>query len=194
MKRWLGGITCVLLLAACGDGSPPAAPTSASPPSPAIKSVPVATVDADAMAHYDGYGDVRFGMDEASFDKAWGGELKGAPERDSTCFYKTPKWVTLSADFAFMFEDGRFVRYDVGTAKEAAPGGGKVGMDAKRISALYGAGVQIQPHKYVDGAEYLRVEAPHGKSMLVFETDPQGKVTRWHVGVPPQVDYVEGCG
>jgi len=193
MKRWLGGITCVLL-AACSGADQPAAPPSESATSPAIRPVSATVADANALAHYDGYGDTRFGMDERSFDKAWGGELKGAPERDSTCFYKTPKWVTLSADFAFMFEDGRFVRYDVGTAKEAAPGGGKVGMDAKRISALYGAGVQIQPHKYVDVAEYLRVEAPHGKSMLVFETDPQGKVTRWHVGVPPQVDYVEGCG
>ena len=150
------------------------------------------------MARYDGYGDMRFGMDEASFDDAWGGELKGAPEHESSCYYRTPASVKLSADFAFMFEHGRFVRYDVGTDKESAPGGGKVGMSADAIDQLYGPGVVVQPHKYVEGAKYLRVASPHaassrGDGVLVFETDAQGKVTRWHVGIPPQVDYVEGC-
>jgi len=28
---------------------------------------------------------------------------------------------------------------------------------------------------------------------LLFETDAAGKITRWRVGVPPQIDYVEGC-
>jgi hypothetical protein len=97
------------------------------------------------------------------------------------------------ADFAFMFDGGRFVRYDVGTAKEVAPGGGKVGMDEARIRALY-AHVDAQPHKYVSGASYLRIAAPHGDGVLVFETDAQGRITRWRVGVPPQIDYVEGCG
>ncbi|HWI23748.1 MAG TPA: lectin, partial [Lysobacter sp.] len=32
-----------------------------------------------------------------------------------------------------------------------------------------------------------------GKGVLVFETDAAGKVTAWRAGVPPQVDYVEGC-
>jgi hypothetical protein len=27
----------------------------------------------------------------------------------------------------------------------------------------------------------------------VFETDAGGTVTEWRAGVPPQVDYVEGC-
>jgi len=40
----------------------------------------------------------------------------------------------------------------------------------------------------------LRVTAPQGTGALVFETDAQGRVTRWRAGVPPQVDYVEGCG
>lgn len=148
---------------------------------------------ADTPARYDGYGDMRFGMDEAAFDQAWGGELKGAPGQGSSCFYKTPKWVKQSTEFAFMFEGGHFVRYDVGTAKDTAPGGGKVGMSEAQIRALYGTRVEAQPHKYVDGAKYLRIAAPQGDGVLVFETDAQGKMTRWHVGVPPQVDYVEGC-
>ncbi|MEO8859044.1 MAG: hypothetical protein ABI343_18820 [Burkholderiaceae bacterium] len=146
------------------------------------------------MARYDGYGDLRFGMDEAAFDKAWTGKLNGAPSADSSCFYKSPVSAALPRDFGFMFEDGHFVRYDVGSDKETAPGGGKVGMSEAQIRTLYGTRIQAQPHKYVDGAKYLRIAAPAGGSDLLFETDQQGKVTRWHVGVAPQVDYVEGCG
>ena len=185
------GLACLLALAGCHDSDQPSTATPASVAAPAIK--PVSTASTETLARYDGYGDTRFGMDEGAFDKAWAGELKGAPRPDSTCFYKSPKWVKLPSDFAFMFEGGRFVRYDVGTAKEVAPGGGKVGMDEARIRELYGARVDTRPHKYVTGAKYLRITAPQGDGVVVFETDAQGKVTRWHAGVPPQVDYVEGC-
>jgi hypothetical protein len=196
MNRHLLAMVCALVLAGCSNTGQPSAQASVPAASPAIKPVApsAATPEPATMARYDGYGDMRFGMDEVTFDKAWGGELKGAPEQDSTCFYKTPKWVARSADFDFMFEQGRFVRYDVGTAKEAAPGGGKVGMTAAQIHSMYGVHVEEQPHKYVAGAKYLRVKAPQGNAVLVFETDEHAKVTRWHAGVPPQVDYVEGCG
>ena len=185
-----------LLLSACGNPGSPAAPTAAPAKATSSAAIPVvsnAAAPPATMAAYDGYGDMRFGMDEAAFAAAWDGELNGAPQPGSNCFYKMPKWVKHPSDFAFMFEGGRFVRYDVGTAKETAPGGGKVGMDEVRIRALYGARVASQPHKYVAGASYLRIAAPQGEGVLVFETDAQGKVARWRVGVPPQVDYVEGC-
>jgi hypothetical protein len=95
-----------------------------------------------------------------------------------------------------MFEKGHFVRYDVTNARQIAPGGGAVGMQAAMLRTLYGAALQSSPHKYVPGALYLRIAAPHSNSALVFETDAQGmqgKVVRWHAGIPPQVDYVEGC-
>ncbi|EIL91588.1 hypothetical protein UU9_03982 [Rhodanobacter fulvus Jip2] len=187
----------VLLLSACSNPDQPTTPAAAPVAAASATATPVvpnAPVQPATMARYDGYGDMRFGMDEAAFATAWGGELNGAPQPGSSCFYKTPRWVKHPVDFAFMFEDGRFVRYDVGTARETAPGGGKVGMDEAEIRALYGERVEAQPHKYVAGAGYLRVAAPQGESALVFETDAQGKVTRWRAGVPPQVDYVEGCG
>jgi hypothetical protein len=200
MRFVLAGMACSVALLGCSGPDQPAS-TDVLPASAATAPIATATArppEPETMARYDGYGDIRFGMDETSFDKAWGGELKGAPGRASSCYYKMPKWVKLSTDFAFMFEHGRFVRYDVGTGKEAAPGGGKVGMSADRIRQLYGPDVQVQPHKYVEGAKYLRIAAPdrgpsEGDGVLVFETDAQGKVTRWHVGIPPQVDYVEGC-
>jgi hypothetical protein len=143
------------------------------------------------MARYDGYGDMRFGMDEAAFRTAWAGELGG--QSGDACFYLWPKWVRAPSDFAFMFEHGKFVRYDVGTAKETAPGGGKVGMTGQQIRDLYAGHVQTQPHKYVVGGKVLRVTRAGGDGVLVFELDAAGKVTAWRAGVPPQVDYVEGC-
>ena len=91
-----------------------------------------------------------------------------------------------------MVEDGKFVRVDVGNDKEIAPGGGKKGMSADEIGKLYAGRVEIQPHKYEQGAKVLRV-SDAGGGVLVFETSSDGKVARWRVGVPPQVDYVEGC-
>ena len=192
MTRLLAAAACALVLAGCGEGRPEAdvpAATAARAPTTAT----AATNDPAALARYDGYGDMRFGMDEQAFAAAWQGELKRLGPPGETCFYQTPKWVKVPADFSFMFENGRFVRYDVGTTKEVAPGGGKVGMSEARIRALYGARVSELPHKYVAGAKVLRVTAPQGTGVLVFETDTQGRVVRWRAGVPPQVDYVEGC-
>ncbi|MFC3714758.1 lectin [Luteimonas soli] len=176
----------------------PAAPPPLDQP---VEDVPPATAPAGVnqfpdlgLVRMDGYGDMRFGMTADEARQAWGGELKGAGDEAATCYYLTPKWVDIPSDFAFMFENGKFVRYDVGTGREIAPGGGKVGMDADEIRGLYAGRVEETPHKYVEGGKYLGVkDISGGEGKLVFATDGDGKVTSWRVGVPPQVDYVEGC-
>lgn len=173
------------------------APSTMAMAAPAARSperAPESGQSSDGLPRFDGYGDMRLGMDEAAFRRAWQGDLAGTVDAAGGCSVLRPVWVKQPRDVGFLFEQGHFARYDVGTAKEAAPGGGKVGMDVAGIRALYGNRVQVTPHKYVAGAQYLRVAAPDGKSALVFETDATGKVTRWRVGVPPQIDYVEGCG
>ena len=192
MQRWLIGMACVLALSACnGGGSAP--PVAGAQAAAAATSSSTASADPTAMARYDGYGKLRFGMDEVTFGRVWSGKLQGQLDPGSSCYYVTPEGVKAQTDFAFMFEGGHFVRYDVGTTKETAPGGGQVGMSKAQILALYGARVEQQPHKYESGAAYLRVPAPQGKGVLLFETNADGKVTRWRAGVSPQVDYVEGC-
>ena len=71
------------------------------------------------------------------------------------------------------------MRYDVGTDKETAPGGGKVGMSVDQLNKLYGDSLQSTPHKYVQGGQYLSIAASGvAPSKLVFETDAAGKVSR----------------
>ena len=164
----------------------------ADDPAPAPASVPAKpSTDGMQLARFDGYGDLRFGMTAAEAKQAWGGELNGKAGAPGGCYHLTP---VSQPYFTFMIENDKFVRYDVGNDKEVAPGGGKRGMGADEIRALYTGRVDEQNHKYVQGGKYLRVtDSGGGNGMLVFETDAVGKVTEWRAGVAPQVDYVEGC-
>lgn len=179
------------------DIPPATMPSAASLPSPASTAAPAPAADgADTQASFAGYGDVKFGIAAAEMEKAWGGELKTlGKDANPSCYFMTPKWTKTPAEFNFMIGDGKFARYGTDSAKYAAPGGGKVGMSKAEIGKLY-TGIEAQPHKYTDG-EYLRIKDPAGgNAALVFETDGKNdaaKVTEWRVGVPPQVDYIEGC-
>lgn len=149
------------------------------------------------LARFDGYGDIRFGTMATGMGKAWGGELETVgKEYNESCYFMTPNWVKTPSEFNFMIGDGKFVRFGTESVKFVAPGGGKVGMDKAEIGKRYAGRVEEQPHKYTDG-QYLRIRDPAGgNGVLIFETDAKGdgaKVTEWRVGVPPQIDYIEGC-
>ena len=172
-------------------------PAEATPVSAPETTAPVATESpfaSEGQAGFAGYGDMKLGGTVEEAKTAWAGELIGKPGEAGGCYYLTPKWVKKASDFAFMIEGDKFVRYDVGTDKEIAPGGGKVGMSADELKKLYGDALQAMPHKYVQGGQYLSIAASGvAPSKLVFETDAAGKVSAWRVGLLPQADYVEGC-
>ncbi|MEO6366007.1 MAG: lectin [Luteimonas sp.] len=169
-------------------------PPATAPEAPVTDPMQPVTPAADAGdSRFDGYGDMRFGMSAGDAKKAWGGDLNGAPDAGATCYHLSPKWAKVPAEFAFMIENDTFVRYSTESDKFAAPGGGKVGMTADEIRQLYSGRVEEQPHKYEDGGKYLRIKETAGSGVLLFETNAAGKVGEWRVGVPPQVDYVEGC-
>ncbi len=220
MKPAVAAAFALLALSACrGEPAPP--PETAGPPPPAAAmdqpaedvppatapEAPVAEAQAPAagatpdgdrdLARFDGYGDIRFGTAAADMPEVWGGELRTlGKEANPECYFMTPKWVRAPADFNFMIGDGRFVRFGTEDATFAAPGGGRVGMARSEIDRLYAGRIEQRPHKYSDGL-YLRIrDEAGGDGVLVFETDGKAdtaKVTEWRVGVPPQVDYVEGC-
>jgi hypothetical protein len=179
-----------LTLAACSGEAPPP-PVVATPEPSAPAAAPSAPLPMPVPpASFDGYRDLRFGIDEATFRAGWPGELAGVGSE--ACFHLSPIDVALPADLAFMFEQDVFVRYSTEASTELAPGGGRVGMQADEIRQLYAGRVDETPHKYVPGGLYLRV-ADDGGSALVFEVDADGRVAGWRVGRAPQVDYVEGC-
>ena len=206
----------ILLLAACAIGctdqaAPPAAPAAAeaAPAAPAAAMPTPATpgsatggtlrVEAPAPGTitFNGFGPAAFGADAEQVRMAWGGDLgDAAPDEPGGCYYLIPQPLGPEGyRAAFMVEDDAFVRIDLRRADGLAPGGGKVGMTRAQLAALYPA-LEAEPHKYTDG-QYLRIPDPAGgKGVLVFEVDGTGddaRATTWRIGLPPQVDYVEGC-
>ena len=204
MKRYLILAAAVALaLSACKQETTVEAPMAAADPAPATPPVtepvvpaePAVVVAPASQASFTGYGDMKLGSTLEQAKTAWAGELQESkPAEGSTCHYLMPKWVSKASEFGFMVEEGQFVRYDVGTDKEIAPGGGKVGMVVEQLMLLYGSSLQSAPDKYVEGGKVLTITAPDGSpAKLVFQVDGVGSVTGWRVGLPPQVDYVEGC-
>ena len=204
MKRYLILAAAVALaLSACKQETTVEAPMAAADPAPATPPVtepvvpaePAVVVAPASQASFTGYGDMKLGSTLEQAKTAWAGELQESkPAEGSTCHYLMPKWVSKASEFGFMVEEGKFVRYDVGTDKEIAPGGGKVGMVVEQLMLLYGSSLQSAPDKSVEGGKVLTITAPDGSpAKLVFQVDGVGSVTGWRVGLPPQVDYVEGC-
>lgn len=184
----------VVAMAACSHGEAPE--TASAPPAPSAAPVEAPATPANPLElpGMEGYGDTRFGMDEAQFKAAWGGEIKkNAPAEGSSCYYAYPFATKGTPTLTFMFEHGVFRRYNVSTAKETAPGGGKVGMAKADLLGLYAGKFEEEPNKYEPRASTIRVQGAQGRA-LVFDVGADGKVTQWRVGLPPQVDYVEGCG
>lgn len=207
-------IPLLCALAACdrksADEAPAAAETTTAAPAPATTADTVSATDRgadsanaalpiapDAIAYF-GLKSAPFGSDEKMLRAAWNGELttQGPPQADG-CYYLYPADTQLATGrhpIGFMVDGSAFRRIDVDDASLIAPGGGRVGMSTHEIATLYTQRLQVQPHKYVDGAHYLRVpDAGGSDSVLVFETDVGGRVNRWRIGHPPQIDYVEGC-
>ena len=152
---------------------------------------------AEGTITFAGFGPAKFGATQEEVRMAWGGDLCDAKASEpGGCYYLIPQPVgTDGYRTAFMIEGDTFVRIDVRRDDVTAPGGGKVGMTKTQVAVLY-TGIEEQPHKYTEGL-YLRIkDAAGGSGVLLFETDGKGddaKVTAWRIGVPPQVDYVEGC-
>ena len=210
-----GLLAAALLLVACSrppdaaapaaDDATAAAAIEAPPADEPEEVVPPATapprtaeagpLPAEGTIGFAGFGPAAFGTGEEAVRMAWGRELSGAPDASGGCYVLAPQAAGGPSGVAFMLEQDRFVRIDVRSPAVTAPGGGRVGMEADAIRALYGGRVQAMPHKYEQGAQYLRVAAPEGgAAALLFETGADGRVATWRIGLPPQVDYVEGCG
>lgn len=140
-----------------------------------------------------GFGPAMFGDDEESVRIAWGRPLTVQGNEPEACrqLFAEPQ---SAFGISFMLVNGRFARYDVTGPQFEAPGGIRVGDPRATVEERYDGNLTVTPHKYVDGADVLTVESPTGgTARLIFEMTPEGIVERWRLGVPPGVDFVEGC-
>jgi hypothetical protein len=205
MQMFVRSMLCasLLLLVACDRAPTPVAPEVAQPataPAPS-DTAPAGATPAPAARlalsadgpHWMGYGQLRWGMTPEELQAAFQPGTLSRPAgvgTEDTCHYLIPG----DPDVRLMIEEGRFVRAEFLTPASTAPGGGQVGWSAAQVRAAYPVGLEELGQKYVDGAYYLRIKAPDGSDgVLLFETDASGTVTRWRMGIAPQVDYVEGC-
>jgi hypothetical protein len=99
------------------------------------------------------------------------------------------------AGTALLVVSDTLARVDVFRASPTATAAGaRIGDTADRIRSLYPGRVRAEPHKYTAG-QYLTVPAPSDTMYrLVFETDEEGRVTRYRGGRMPEVGWVEVCG
>lgn len=182
-------------------------PAADAPLDQPLHDVPPATASEDALGSlrvgapaagtitFSGFGPAAFGATDEAVRQAWGSDLGDArPSEPGGCYYLIPQPVgTAGFRTAFMIEGDRFARIDVRDGSVVAPGGARVGMAADEVRKLY-PNVEEQPHKYDPAGKVLRVVDPGGgNGVLVLELDKDGRVDEWRIGVPPQVDYVEGC-
>jgi len=103
--------------------------------------------------------------------------------------YKLPPGISITA------VNGRVARIDVENDSVATDKGVRVGDTEEKVKKLYGSGVVVEPHKYIDG-HYLEVRSGSDSATakgLVFETDGK-KVTTFRAGYWEPVRWVEGCG
>ncbi|PPE75883.1 lectin [Solimonas fluminis] len=193
MKPAIILLAAAAALSACQRGSGENSPPVDSAPEPAA--VAPEPPKQEETVGFRGFGPAHFGDGEAAVRLAWGRPLKAAGSEPGSCLQLFPDPAPARGfGTSFMLVEGRFARFDVDEALFPAPGGGRVGSSAQELQQHYGGRIEEVPHKYVAGAKYYIVRAPEGgEARLIFEVSPEGRVQRWRIGLPPAVDYVEGC-
>jgi hypothetical protein len=164
---------------------------------PAADAPHAGTTQSGSPLSMRGVGPAHFGSDEQAVRTAWGRPLKStAPAPGASCHFLLPEASQgAHRGVAFMFEDGKFSRYDVDTPEQVAPGGLRVGDRLADALAKFPGRAQATPDKYIQGAQNASIEEPGQPGVrLVFQGDAGGRIIAWRIGVMPQVAYVEGCG
>jgi len=139
---------------------------------------------------FDGYGPVKVGMKPVEAMKAFK-LVENRWDEDEGCYYLEFDTEDTDKTPGFMVNDGTIARVDVTSPDYLTEEGAKVGDTEQRIKEIYGKGVKVSPHAYVDG-HYLTVTSKDKKYAIIFETD--GKVVTYiRAGRPPEVGYIEGC-
>jgi hypothetical protein len=110
----------------------------------------------------------------------------------NSCFYvRSDKYPGVLA----MMMDGLLQRIDVRDGDMTTDTGVTIGDAAGRVHEIYGARVEVLPHKYeyASGAQYLTVYGPGKRHAVRFNTSG-GRIATFQAGNAGPVQFVEGCG
>jgi hypothetical protein len=197
--RLLATAAIAALLAACGQQATPPEPIEP----PAIEAP--APVDANTITS-EGWNTLRVGMTRAEVTAAVGatatpGAVGGPDPAACDLFHpaNAPEGmlVMIQRDVltSIILRNNSVLRTDRGFG---------VGSTAAEIKTAYGASAVSEPHKYVEGAEYITIWSVGGPTATTpfvedsnargirYETNAQGIVTAVHAG-GPSIQNVEGC-
>lgn len=109
------------------------------------------------------------------------------------CWYLTYRQGSGGAEFQLMIIDGRVARIELVRASTLHTlSGARIGSTEAELTRLYGARLDVQPHKYDERGHTITYRSPDGTSGLRFETS-SGKVTAIQSGPWEHLNYVEGC-
>ncbi|MEA1651626.1 hypothetical protein UAJ10_21755 [Nitrospirillum sp. BR 11164] len=156
--------------------------------------LPAACRQSPAPLTFDGLEPVRLGMTLAQAESALGVSFRPMDRTQSADCWLTGRSDGKDGQVSYMVQKDRITRIDVfappgGAATIQTAQGIGVGATEAAVLKAYGPAVVVQPHAYEEG-HYLRIEE-RGR-VLLFET-ADGRVTRFRAGLPPAVDYIEGC-
>ncbi len=194
--RLLATAAIAALLAACGQPAPP--PATTEPPATTAP----ATDPNDITS--EGWNMLRVGMTRAEVTAAVGAgnpNAVGGPDPQACDLFhpaNAPEGmlVMIQQDVltSITLRNNTTLKTDRGFG---------VGDTAAAIKTAYGANAASEPHKYVEGAEYITiwsvgapsargwVEDPNARGVR-YETNAEGVVTAVHAG-GPSIQNVEGC-
>jgi hypothetical protein len=161
----------------------------ASPGVALLASVALAA-DARWCLSMNGLGAVRAGMTvEQVLPLAdWSGLERRRQAED--CWYLQYKGPDA---FALMIIDNRVARIELGNGSRLRTfSGARIGMREEALTKMYGARLEVQPHKYVEGGHTYTLRSGAGTEGLRFEA-VNGAVTAIQAGPWEHLNYVEGC-
>lgn len=118
----------------------------------------------------------------------WSGFERGKPTKG--CWYLRYEGPD---SFALMIIDNRVARIELGKKSRLHTfAGARVGTAEDELKQMYGARLETQPHKYVEGGRNYVLRSGAGTEGLRFEVY-EGVVQAVQGGPWEHLNYVEGC-
>lgn len=186
-RAFISLAACSLAVAACSQSA-----ATEQPADTATSTAPTASAPAERSPKnptetltLDGLGDLVIGEPVPGSSTF---KLRGAQASDSCLIYTSPSHPGVYA----IVEGGNLRRVTISRESNVKLVEG-IGVGAAEMDVLAAfPGFKSEPHKYVSApAKYLT--QPGDDPRLRFEIGEDGRVTDIHVGLAPQLLYVEGC-